>query len=127
MKTSRLILGFVCALLVSLTLAFPSEAQTKRSKALVIMGRRETSSYNVNGKRVTIRGDGNRITWSGHTPLLRVTGSNNKVYADAARVIIVSGRNNTVYWKRRYNGQSPRVSRTGSGNWVMSNMGKAKP
>ena len=91
------------------------------------MGRRETSSYNVNGKRVTIRGDGNRITWSGHTPLLRVTGSNNKVYADAARVIIVSGRNNTVYWKRRYNGQSPRVSRTGSGNWVVSNMGKAKP
>lgn len=83
-------------------------------------------SYNVNGKSITVRGDNNRIVWSGHTPLLRVSGSNNRIYADAARTIVIFGRNNTVYWKRPYNGRSPRVSRTGSDNWVMKSV-KPKP
>lgn len=124
LKSLKSVSAIVCVAVASLMLAVSSGAQTKPSKALVIMGQNETRSYNVNGKRITIRGNNNKITWSGHTPILRVTGTGNRVYADAARVIIVSGRNNTVYWKRRYNGISPRVSRTGSGNWVMSNAGK---
>lgn len=111
-----------------LMMAIPSGAQsgTHKRGTLFIMGQRLNRSYNVMGKNVTVRGNNNRIAWSGYSPVLRVTGSGNRVYADAAHFIIVSGRNNTVYWKRRYNGKSPRISRSGSGNWVMWDSGKTK-
>jgi hypothetical protein len=42
-------------------------------------------------------------------------GTGNRVYADAVRVISLSGNNNRFYWRRLYNGRRPRVERSSSG------------
>ena len=97
----------------------PVHAQTNTRGQILIIGQRINKSMNVLGKSVVIRGDGNTVTFSGHTPLLTVSGTGNKVYADAAQAIIVKGEGNTVYWKRRYNNREPRIQRIGSGNFVM--------
>lgn len=109
------------ALLLAALLASAGAQTSKRQQnnsALLIMGQRTTRSYFVNGKSILVQGNSHRIVWNGHSPLLRVTGDNNRIEADAVRIIIVSGRNNTVRWKRRYNGQAPRISRSGRGNMV---------
>ena len=100
------------------TAALPLNAQTNPHGEQILMGNNRRESISVSGKSFLVRGNNNVITWTGYTPLLRVSGNGNRVYGQAARVIVISGRNNSVYWSKRYNGRSPRVSRTGSGNGV---------
>ena len=115
----RLFAPLLLAAAVLLPCTVPSNAQTNERGQILIVGQNIKKSMNVSGKSIVIKGSGNTITWSGHTPLLTVSGTGNKVYADAAQAIIVKGDGNTVYWKRRYNNREPRVQRSGSGNFVM--------
>jgi hypothetical protein len=121
MKVHLLAPYLVAAVFGTLILGGPLEAQTRRRGpgTLSINSRTGLSqSYNVNGQSVTVRGSGNRIRLTGHSPSVRVSGTNNHVYVDAAYSISVSGRNNRVYWRRLYNGKPPRISRTGTRNQV---------
>jgi len=95
-----------------------SNAQTKKHGDIVINGNGIRGTYYSSGDAIVIQGNNTEIRWYGNTPLLRIKGNNNRVYSDAARVILVDGNNNTVYWKRRYNNRAPRVRKTGSSNWV---------
>jgi hypothetical protein len=98
-------------------------AQSDKPADILVSGDRMHRSYNAVGQRIHVRGTNHEIAWSGYSPLLRVTGSNNRVRGDAARIIIVSGRNNTVYGQRRYNGRRPRVSVSGTNNRVVEGDG----
>lgn len=103
---------------VSLCLGLGSPGGAQSRGDLRIVARGMTRNYDVRGKRIIVRGNNNHIVWRGDSPLLRVTGNNNRIEADAVRVIIITGRNNSVEWKRPYNGVAPRVSRKGGGNSV---------
>ena len=111
-------------LLVAVGASSPSEAQTTRQQqqrrgVLGISGTRGISdTYAVNGRSVSVNGRGHRIVLRGRCPSLRVAGTNNHVYVDAVRSVSLSGSNNRVYWRSRYNGRNPRVTRTGTGNYV---------
>ncbi|MES2459040.1 MAG: DUF3060 domain-containing protein [Armatimonadota bacterium] len=106
---------------LAMIVSAPLEAQTRapRQSNIVVNSRQGINqSYAVNGRTVSVRGSNNRIRLTGYSSFVRVTGTNNVVSVDAARAIAVSGRNNRVTWRRRANGISPRISRTGTGNQV---------
>jgi len=130
-KAFSLLAAFAVSLLLLCGLS-PSSAGAQRTGArrtsqqqqrsvLIVGGRRAMSgTYPVNGRRVRVIGNGNRIVLYGPCPSLYVSGLNNHVYTDSVRFVSLEGRNNRVYWRRLYNGRSrPRVSGATASNRVL--------
>jgi hypothetical protein len=129
-KAVSLLAAFAASLLLLCGLSPSAEAQrtgTRRAsqqqqRRVLIVGGRDAMSgnYPVNGRRVRVIGNSNRIVLYGPCPSLYVSGLNNHVYTDSVRVVSLEGRNNRVYWRRLYNGRSrPRVSGATAGNRVL--------
>ncbi len=128
-KAFSLLAAFAVSLLLLCGLSPSAGAQRtgarrtsqQQPSVLVVGGRRAMSgNYPVNGRRVRVIGNGNRIVLYGRCPSLYVSGLNNHVYTDSVRFVSLEGRNNRVYWRRLYNGRSrPRVSGATAGNRVL--------
>jgi hypothetical protein len=70
------------------------------------------------GRRVSVLGDGNRLTLRGECPDVMVAGDRNTLSVEIATLISLNGDDNRLTWTRAAAGSEPRIKMPGARNRV---------